>query len=101
MAEQRPNAFTSWELSQVEEEQGSIFTTDQIHVLRNRLSVLAEDKLRIQFDPQNPQEYMQQEAYKRGQLEEIESLLFTSEAAEQMILERIEAANPSQSQPDL
>ena len=81
-----PNTFTSYELSEKEELQGSILTGLQIQVLQNALSATAEEKLALEFDPEHPQLFIQQEAYKKGQIELYTFLIDKSlTSAEEMV----------------
>jgi hypothetical protein len=86
MATLLPNSFTSWEMTEEEVKVGSILTIAQAQVLQNQLALCAEEKLAIEFDPQNPAEYCKQEAYKRGQIDILRHILDTSEALQQEIL---------------
>jgi len=79
MANLTLNVFASWELSYEESRNGSIFTIDQTYVLQNQLAKCAEEKLSISFDPKDPMLFMQQEAYKRGQIDLLGWLLELSE----------------------
>lgn len=92
-----PNAFSTYELSEEEEIQGCIFTIAQTQVLQNKLAEIAQEKLALEFDTGSPQEFIQQEAYKKGQLDLIQYLLDNSEA----VIESVAAmANPESQQPD-
>lgn len=79
MAELKTGTFSKWELSDLEEREGSIFTITQTQVLQNQLALCAEEKLVLEFDTANPKSFTQQEAYKRGQIEMIQHLLDLSE----------------------
>jgi len=81
MAELIPNEFTSYNLNEQEQLAGSIFTVTQLQVLHNRLSELAAQKLNLEFDVDSPETFIQQEAFKRGQIEEIRYLIESSTAA--------------------
>jgi len=78
-----PNTFTSYELTDTEALQGAIFTITQIQALQNQLSAIAEEKLNMEFDPEAAQLFMQNEAYKRGQMELLQFLIDNSKAAEE------------------
>ena len=75
-----PNSTSSWELSDEEVMQGSMFTETQMHVLQNHLASLVEEKLALEVDPNNYAAYLQQEAYKRGQIETMQYLMSNSDA---------------------
>lgn len=76
-----PNTFTSWDLSDAEALQGSIFTITQLQVLQNKLSEIAEEKINLEFTPDDAMSFVQQEAYKKGQLELIQYMIDSSEAS--------------------
>ncbi len=91
MAELIPNEFTSYKLTEQEELEGAILTIQQKYVMHNLLSVYAAELLNIEYDVTQPESYIQQEAYKRGQIEAMRHILAISEAAS-------EALYPSTSQ---
>ena len=94
MAELIPNEFTSYKLTEQEELEGSILTITQKHVLHNLLSIYAMEKNTIEYDPEKTMEFVQQEAYKRGQMEAMRHVLAMSEAA-------VEALYPNDNQTQL
>jgi len=79
------NSFSSYQLTQEEELQGQVLTVTQKEVLQNLLVTNAEEKLRLEFDPDQPKLFIQHEAYKRGQIELLEYILETSTIAEEML----------------
>lgn len=72
------NSFTSYEFTDKEALQGSIYTSLQLQVLQNQLSIIATEKLNLEFDTDKPQDFIQQEAYKKGQLDLVAHLIETS-----------------------
>ena len=76
-----PNVFTSYVLTEQEQIEGSILTIAQKEVIQNRLSDTAAEKLALPFDPSNPMEFAQEEAYKRGHIDALQFILDVSEAA--------------------
>lgn len=64
-----PNNFSSYNLTDDEVREGSIYTITQLELLQNDLAAAAEEKLVLEFDTTNPQTFIQQEAFKRGQIE--------------------------------
>lgn len=84
-----PNEFASFELSQYEEEQGTILTSLQKQVIQNKLSMLASEKLTLVFTPNDINTYMQQEAELEGQLGILRWLLATSEEMEKVLADRL------------
>lgn len=81
MATMIVNSFTTYELTEEEELHGTILTTAQEQVLQNKRAMIAEEKLALEFDPERPKDFIQQDAYKKGQLDLITYLLDASEAA--------------------
>ena len=77
-----PNAFSSYDLTEVEVLQGAILTNLQKQVLQNLLSVCAEEKLHLEFDVLNPLVFARDEAYKRGQIDLLSYILSNSEISE-------------------
>ena len=78
MARLIPNAFSSWELTENEEHQGSMFTITQLQVLQNTLSNIANEKIMLIFDTSKPEAFIQDNAYKDGQIEILTWLIDTS-----------------------
>lgn len=93
-----PNIFTSYKLTPMEELTGTILTPQQAAVLANKLATIAVSKLAIKFDPTNPALFTQTEAYERGQMDVIQWLLDSSEAAQESL--RTGVANTSTSMED-
>ncbi len=91
--ELKPNVFTSYELTPMEELTGTILTPPQVAVLSNKLAGIAETKLLLKFDPSNPAQFTQSEAYERGQMDVIQWLLESSEAAQQSLRDGTAATN--------
>lgn len=52
---------------------------------------IAESKIRLEVSPDNYSEYVQQEAFLKGQLEILQHLLDLSEETQRIILEEIQA----------
>ena len=72
------NTFTSYEMTQEEELQGSILIVSQMQVIQTRLAMLAEEKINLEFDPLHPEVYSQAESYLRGQMASLSTILDTS-----------------------
>ena len=81
MATLLPNVFSSYELSDEEQIQGSIYTITQRQVLQNELAIAAETKLALKYDTSKPMEYVQEEAHFAGKVEILRYLLDMSEQA--------------------
>lgn len=76
------NSFSSYHLTDDETTLGSVLTLTQKQVLQNQLATCAEEKLALVFDTEKPQEFVQQEAFKRGQIEMLSYILDCSATAE-------------------
>ncbi len=77
--------FISWELAPAEQTQGCILSTQNKDVIRNLIRDIAEEKLSMDFNPAEPQRFMQREAELKGQLGILQHLLSLSELAEKEI----------------
>jgi len=78
MSTQITTRFTAYELSDEEVLQGSIFTILQTQVLQNHLATAAEEKLSLNYDPDNKERFLQEEAYLKAKLDFIQYLLDSS-----------------------
>ena len=76
-----PNTFSTYHLTEEETLQGSVLSFTQRQVMQNRLAVVAEEKLGLEFDTAKPESFIQQEAYKKGQVELYQWLLDESDTA--------------------
>lgn len=77
------NDFSSYSLNEEEEKEGAMLTITQKQVIQNEISVFAHELLELRFDPDEPNKYIQEESYKRGQLDALRFRLQCSEAAEE------------------
>ena len=77
-----PNSFTAYDLSDQETLQGSIYNYEQKAVLQNLLSTYAEEKIALDYDPDNKEQFLQQEASLKSKIELLQYLLDASDAAE-------------------
>lgn len=84
----KPNSFTSYELTVKEQLLGSVLSSPQKLVIQNERAIVAEEKIALEYDPNNPGNYTQNEAYLRGKLDILSYLLELSDTAE------AELANP-------
>lgn len=89
------NSFSTYELTDKEALQSAIFTTLQLQNLQNQLANAAEEKLRLDFDPNNPSRFIQQEASLRGQMDILTFLIEASESAADQL------ANPELYTPEV
>lgn len=76
-------SFASYELTEQEQRQGSIFTALQKQVLQNNLARYAEERLALEYDPEHPTLFLQQEAEIKAQIQLLQFLLISSEIAEE------------------
>jgi hypothetical protein len=89
------NTFTSYEMTQEEELQGSILILSQVQVIQTRLAMHAEAKINLAFDPMHPEVYAQEESYLRGQMASLSTILDTSQIAVEEL--NLLQQNPNQS----
>lgn len=85
MATVIPNDFTSFQLNEDEQLEGARLTVTQKQVIQNYLAVNATEKIHLEYDPEHPLLYAQQEAYKKGQIDTYRFLLDASDAAEEAL----------------
>lgn len=67
--------FTTYDLDETEQLTGTVYSSNQLAVLRNKLSETVQQKLRLVFDPANVMKYTQDEAFLTGQISILEFLL--------------------------
>jgi hypothetical protein len=94
MAVSVPNSFTSYSLTKQETLLGSVLNPYQVQVIQNESAQVAENILALKFDPQNPQAFVQDDSYLKGQLSVFQLLLSKSEEA-QLELEVLKNAGNS------
>jgi hypothetical protein len=75
MAQQLLNKFSSFALSDKEQEAGEVLSLETELVLQNEVALLAEELVALKYDPQNAVLFYQQQAYKSGQLDQLEFIL--------------------------
>ena len=92
MARLQDNDFSSYALTEEEELQGALLTITQRQVIQNQLSAVACEKLALEFNTDKPDSFIQQEAYKRGQLDLLSYLLDQSQSAVEE--QKFKAENP-------
>lgn len=74
--------FQSWVLSPQELAQGSILTRLQKQVIQNQIAQVAAQKINLEFTPDNPLKFAQEEAALKGQMQALEYLLQLSQSSE-------------------
>jgi len=78
-----PNSFTAYVLTDEEVLQGGVFTSLQKQVLHNHLATEAENRLRLELNPEKVQEFIQAEAELKGKIQLLQYLLDVSDASEE------------------
>lgn len=81
MATLQPSQFCRYEMTELEILQGSALSLVQTQCLQNQLADIASRKLNLVFEPLNPTDFAQQIAWHQGQMDALQHLLMTSEAA--------------------
>lgn len=82
MANVTSNTFSSYKMTTEESKQGSILSSLNLVVLQNLRASIAEEKLNLQFTPNDVLAFTQQEAYLKGQLDILAYLLANHEEAQ-------------------
>ena len=80
-----PNDFSSYQLTEQEELEGSILTITQKQVIQNYLSAAASEKNGLEYDPDSPTRFVQQEASLKGQMDAYRFILASSDTAEEQL----------------
>ncbi len=83
MAHPSRNTFTTYTLTEDESRQGAVLSSLNISVMQNLRCSIAEEKLSLQFTPNDVLAFTQQEAYLKGQLDMLSHLLDLNEDAQQ------------------
>lgn len=85
MAKIAVGTFTHYDLTNTEILAGSVLTFDQKAVLQNELATIAENRVNIDFDPQNPLKFAQDESFLKGQMSIIRVMLLRSDECERSL----------------
>ncbi len=93
MASLTPNTFSSYDLSEAEEREGTMLTITQKQVIQNKISLIAEEKVNLDVDINMKERFLQEEAGLKGQLVSLQYLITCSDAMEDMIKQ--EATDPT------
>ena len=80
------STFTKYELTKSEQQSGSIFNDSQLAVLHNMRTDYAEQKLNLVFNPSNPIDFAQQEAFLAGQIQLLGYLIDTSAESQKAVI---------------
>ena len=98
MATPLTTSFSRYELTQEEELSGQVLTLNQIYVTQNEMSNIAEQIIRLDFDPTNPQEYYKQKSFLNGQLSILQLRIDQHDAARIALTEIAQINSELQSQ---
>lgn len=79
-----PNSFSSYHLTEDDTLEGSILTTLQKQVIQNLLVARAEEKLALEFDPDNINRFVQREASLAGEIAAYQTLIANSEISNEV-----------------
>lgn len=87
MAIFRATSFTSYSLTNKEELAGQILTIDQKNYIQNQRAQIAEQILAQVFTPDKPLEFVQQDAFLKGQLSVYTTLIDASDQCERELVD--------------
>jgi chemotaxis regulatin CheY-phosphate phosphatase CheZ len=79
MAREIPTSFTRYELSESEQVQAVLLNDLQTKNIQNLLADVAEEKIRLTYDPLNPILFAQQEADLTGKLAILQYILSSAQ----------------------
>lgn len=82
MSSQAVGTFTYWKLTNQEILQGSVLNFSQKQLLQNDLAQVADQILALDFNPQNPTKFAQDDAHLKGQMAAIRYMLIRSDESE-------------------
>jgi len=86
MAVKVDSPFQRYKISHREELSGKILTLDQKIVIQNDLALVAEQILGLVYMPQDPLEFVKQDAFLKGQMSVYRVLLDASDECERELL---------------
>ena len=85
MAKLAVNTFTCYELTERETLEGSILNQQQKQLIQTELSEIANQILALDYTPTATTEFIQHEAFLKGQMSYIRVLLERSEVSQKLI----------------
>lgn len=92
---EKPQSFSYLQLTDQQQAEGQILSTNQKFVIQNQRATIAEQLLGLEFDPTNVTKFAQEQAFLQGQLAVFKWLLDASVAAETALIElAVRQANP-------
>ena len=89
------SSFITYNLTEDEALIGAVLTGLQRQVIQNRISAYAEEKLNLNYTPNDHQTFLQKEAELQGKLSVLRDLLDQSNSAEQFLMSRSVAQSQS------
>lgn len=93
MATLRNTSLTAYDLTDEEQSSGSILNQVQKLVLQNEVARISETLLGLTLDTSKQLEFIQQQAYLKGQVDVLKWMLEVSDATERELQEMINAMN--------
>lgn len=85
MAELVPHSFNRYQLTPRESLESLILTPLQKMGIQNQIAQISDELLTLDFDPEKPKTFVQDQAYKRGQLEILRYQLIASQESESQL----------------
>lgn len=85
MPQRNDCTFNSYEFSEREILEASLLNPLQRQLIQTDRARIAENILTLKFDPLNPNDFIQQDSYLKGQLEILQYLLLRAEESEVQI----------------
>lgn len=79
MATIQPTSLTRWELTPQEFRSGVSLSLSQKQVIQNDVADISEQLLSLSFNPSNPQQFLQDDSFLKGQLAFAKLLLARAE----------------------
>jgi len=76
-----PNSFTSYMLTEEQIAAGIKLTPENIFVIQNQISELAEEKLNLIFEPDSPMSFALRNAELQGQIDILKMLVESSNSS--------------------
>lgn len=73
-----PNSFTSYMLTEDQITAGIQLTPENVYVIQNHISAIAEEKLNLIFDPVSPMSFALRNAELQGQIDILKMLVESS-----------------------
>lgn len=74
--------FTHFDLTREDTLRGSVLNLDQRQLLQNDLAQIADSRLNLDYDPESPLKFTQNEAFLKGQMSIIRVMLLRSDESE-------------------